>query len=65
MTRPATPTYLRTSQVAALLGNVSPKTITRWVKEGKLPHTKTLGGHARFPEAEIRKLLQDNTIPAE
>jgi excisionase family DNA binding protein len=65
MTRSATGSYLRTSQVAAILGNVSPKTITRWVKEGKLPHTKTLGGHARFPEVEIRKLLQDNTIPAE
>ena len=29
MTSPATPSYLRTSQVAAILGNVSPKTVTR------------------------------------
>jgi excisionase family DNA binding protein len=35
---------------------VSPKTISRWAKEGKLPFMKTLGGHRRFREAEIREL---------
>jgi excisionase family DNA binding protein len=36
--------------------HVSPKTVSRWAKEGKLPFLKTLGGHRRYPEAEIRQL---------
>ena len=58
--RPAssTATYLRTSQVADLL-HVSPKTVSRWAKEGKLPFLKTLGGHRRYPEAKIRELAND------
>jgi excisionase family DNA binding protein len=50
------PSYLRTAKVAALL-HVSPKTVARWAKEGKLPFMKTLGGHRRYPEAKIRELL--------
>ena len=50
------PSYLRTAQVADLL-YVSPKTVSRWAKEGKLPFMKTLGGHRRYPEAEIRELV--------
>jgi excisionase family DNA binding protein len=41
--------------VAALLG-VSPKTVARWAKEGKLPFRRTLGGHRRYPEPAIREL---------
>jgi len=52
------PNYLRTAQVADLL-SVSPKTVSRWAKEGKLPFLKTLGGHRRYPEAEIRVLLEE------
>ena len=51
-------TYLRTSEVAELL-HVSPKTVSRWAKEGKLPFLKTLGGHRRYPEAEIRPLANE------
>jgi excisionase family DNA binding protein len=64
MTRPQTPNYLTTSGVAAIL-QVSPKTVSRWAKEGMLPCLKTLGGHRRFPEPEIRALLAANTVPAE
>jgi len=39
--------------------HVSPKTVSRWAKEGKLPFMKTLGGHRRYPEAEIRKLAEE------
>jgi excisionase family DNA binding protein len=49
------PSYLRTAEVANLL-YVSPKTVSRWAKEGKLPFLKTLGGHRRYPEAAIREL---------
>lgn len=55
------PTYLRTGQAAEIL-HVSPKTVARWIKEGKLPHRKTLGGHARLPEAEVRALVEANTV---
>jgi len=50
------PSYLRPAEVADLL-SVSPKTVSRWAKEGKLPFMKTLGGHRRYPEAEIRELV--------
>jgi excisionase family DNA binding protein len=54
------PGYLLTHEVADLL-QVSPKTVSRWAKEGKLPHRRTLGGHRRYPEAEIRELLEKLT----
>jgi excisionase family DNA binding protein len=49
------PSYLLTAEVADIL-HVSPKTVSRWAKEGKLPFLKTLGGHRRYPEAKIREL---------
>ena len=54
----AYPSYLRTAQVAEIL-YVSPKTVSRWAKEGKLPFLKTLGGHRRYPDAEIRELATE------
>ena len=51
------PSYLHTAEVADLL-HVSPKTVSRWAKEGRLPFLKTLGGHRRYPEAEIRQLAE-------
>ena len=50
--------YLRTAEVGDLL-HVSPETVSRWAKEGKLPFLKTLGGHRRYPEAEIRELAEE------
>ena len=50
------PGFLRPAEVADLL-SVSPKTVSRWAKEGKLPFLKTLGGHRRYPAAEIQKLI--------
>ena len=52
------PSYLHTAEVADLL-HVSPKTVSRWAKEGKLPFLKTLGGHRRYPAAEIRQLADE------
>jgi excisionase family DNA binding protein len=49
------PSYLSSAEVAALL-HVSPKTVSRWAKEGKLPFLKTLGGHRRYPAGEISQL---------
>ncbi len=47
---------LTPSEVAALF-RVDPKTVTRWAKAGKISSIKTLGGHRRYREAEVRKLL--------
>ena len=35
-----------------------PKTVSRWAQEGRLPFFRTLGGHRRYPDAEIRALLE-------
>jgi excisionase family DNA binding protein len=61
---PTKPRYLRTAQVAELL-SVSPKTVSRWAQEGRLPYLRTLGGHRRYPDAEIRALLQRLSEPSE
>jgi len=55
---PETRSYLRTAEAADIL-YVSPKTVSRWAKEGKLPFLKTLGGHRRYPAAEIRQLANE------
>jgi excisionase family DNA binding protein len=57
------PRYLRTAQVAELL-QVSPKTVSRWAQEGMLPYVRTLGGHRRYPDREIRALLQTLSEPS-
>jgi excisionase family DNA binding protein len=36
---------------------VDPKTVTRWAKAGKLSAIRTLGGHRRFRESEVRALM--------
>jgi excisionase family DNA binding protein len=48
--------YLRTAEVARLL-RVSPKTVSRWAKEGRLPFVTTLGGHRRYPAQPISDLV--------
>jgi excisionase family DNA binding protein len=53
---PSHANHLRTAEVADLLG-VSPKTVARWAKDGKLPFLRTLGGHRRYPEREIQELV--------
>ncbi|WP_343994197.1 BldC family transcriptional regulator [Terrabacter terrae] len=47
---------LTPGEVAALF-RVDPKTVTRWAKAGKLTSVRTLGGHRRYREAEVRDLL--------
>ena len=62
MPQPTEPRYLRTAQVAELL-HVSPKTVSRWAQEGRLPYLRTLGGHRRYPDAEIRALVETLSEP--
>lgn len=47
--------YMSRSGVARLLG-VSPNTVTRWAREGRLPSQLTLGGHHRFERSVIESL---------
>jgi excisionase family DNA binding protein len=47
---------LTVGEVARLF-RVDPKTVTRWARAGKLSAIRTPGGHRRFPEAEVRRLL--------
>ena len=49
--------YIRTAEAARIL-RVSPKTVSRWAKEGKIPHVMTLGGHRRFPSSAIQDLAR-------
>ena len=44
--------FLTTSQAAQLL-SVSPDTVLKWVKAGKIKSNRTLGGHFRIPASEI------------
>lgn len=53
--------YLRAAEAAALL-HVSPKTISRWAREGKLGHVVTLGGHRRFSRDDIEALADRMAI---
>jgi len=51
---------LTPGEVARLFG-VDPKTVTRWAAAGRIGSMRTPGGHRRFPEAEVRRLLADLT----
>jgi len=48
---------LTPAEVAALF-RVDPKTVTRWAKSGKLTSIRTLGGHRRYKESEVKALLR-------
>lgn len=48
---------LRAGEVAQLAG-VSATTVTRWAKLGKLTAHRTLGGHRRYRESEVKAALQ-------
>lgn len=51
-----TEALLTPAEVAAMF-RVDPKTVTRWAKAGKLSSIRTLGGHRRYRESEVRALL--------
>jgi excisionase family DNA binding protein len=48
---------LLTPAEVATMFRVDPKTVTRWAKAGKLSSIRTLGGHRRYRESEVRDLL--------
>jgi excisionase family DNA binding protein len=56
-TRTADAEPLLTPAEVATMFRVDPKTVTRWAKAGKLTSIRTLGGHRRYRETEVRALL--------
>ena len=59
MTTQTTPRdrILSPSEVADLFG-VSAKTVTRWAKAGRIPSTRTLGGHRRYLQSDVDAALE-------
>ena len=53
---------LTPAEVASLF-RVDPKTVTRWAKAGKLTSIRTLGGHRRYKESEVKSLLSSILKP--
>ena len=62
VTSTTTRRLLSPGEVATLF-RVDPKTVSRWANAGKITTVRTLGGHRRFVETEIRGLLGE--IPAQ
>lgn len=54
--------YYTTSQAAQLLA-VSPDTVLKWVRQGKISSYRTPGGHARIPSGAIETLLPSEPTP--
>jgi excisionase family DNA binding protein len=51
---------LTPAEVASVF-RVDPKTVTRWAKARRIKAVRTLGGHNRFWESDIRRLLEGET----
>jgi excisionase family DNA binding protein len=61
--RPEQEALLTPSEVATLF-RVDPKTVTRWAQTGKVASLRTLGGHRRYRESDIRALLEGQSTAA-
>ena len=40
---------------------MDPLTVTRWAVQGRIGSVRTLGGHTRYKEAEVLRLLYEAT----
>lgn len=54
--------YYTTSQAARLLA-VSPDTVLRWVRQGKISSYNTPGGHSRIPREAVEQMLHSPQQP--
>ena len=59
--RPLKVERLLTPAEVAELFNVHPLTVTRWANQGRIGSVRTLGGHTRYREAEVLRLLHEAT----
>jgi excisionase family DNA binding protein len=53
---------LRTGEVARRL-RVPPRTVARWSRQGRLASVRTLGGHRRYPQAQVDRLSEPGDGP--
>jgi excisionase family DNA binding protein len=58
----STDTRLLTPAEVAAAFRVDTKTVTRWAQAGRLTSIRTLGGHRRFQESEVRALLAASQV---
>ena len=49
---------LLTPAEVAKIFRVTPKTVTRWSRSGRIRAVRTLGGHRRYRADDIRMLLE-------
>jgi excisionase family DNA binding protein len=54
--RPSIEPLLTPSEVGKLF-RVSPKTVTRWARQGRITSVRTLGNHRRYRASEVREAL--------
>lgn len=54
---------LRLSVAGQRLGDVTAKTVRRWIRHGKIGGVKLPGGHWRVPEDEVDRYLANKTGP--
>jgi len=50
--------YFQVGEAAAFL-HVSRQTLSRWAREGRIPHVVTMGGHRRFARSVMERLRQE------
>ena len=55
LTRRPPPEWLTRRDVAEIF-QVSPSTVTRWAREGRVPAKRTPGGHYRYPAEAVRRI---------
>ncbi|MBN9608791.1 MAG: helix-turn-helix domain-containing protein [Actinobacteria bacterium] len=55
---------LLTPGEVAQMFRVDPKTVTRWASAGRIGSIRTPGGHRRFRESEVKRLLANLTMEA-
>ena len=55
---------LLTPSEVGVLFRVSPKTVTRWANAGRIGFVRTLGGHRRYRQTEVDRLLSEGTFSA-
>ena len=55
---------LLTPAEVAEVFKVNPLTVTRWANQGWIGSVRTLGGHTRYREAEVLRLLHEGSQQA-